>query len=176
MDLIVVFLSAVACPRGLWGLERKFGSYLRVVVHARGGRAKIGLKVHRREGIRKQTVKMAGDCAHGSYANTETFCPSEPWSDDARDGDGDAEKVEDSKPWPTRFEVRNGLLYRKKLERGFIHYREVLDEDQRHEAIGTIHRRLQAEQHHLTLEETYKCVAEHYWWEGMNITICPLTI
>lgn len=119
---------------------------------------------------------MAGDCTHTSYANTETFCPSEPWSDDARDVDVETKKVEDSKgrgnfkPWPTRFEVRNGLLYRKKLERGFILYREVLDEDQRHEAIGTIHRPLQSDQHHLSLEETYKCVAENYWWEGMNIT------
>lgn len=121
---------------------------------------------------------MAGDCTHTSYANTETFCPSEPWSDDV----GEAEKVEDLKGrgnfklWPPRFEVRNGLLYRKKLERGFIHYREVLDEDRRHEAIGTIHRRQQSGQHHLSLEETYKCVAENYWWEGMNITVCSLTI
>lgn len=125
---------------------------------------------------------MAGVCTHTSYANTETFCPSEPWSDDGRDGGGETENVEDSKgrgnfkPWPPRFEVRNGLLYRKKLERGFIHYREVLDEDRRHEAIGTIHRRQQAGQHHLSLEETYKCVAENYWWEGMNLTICSLTI
>lgn len=120
---------------------------------------------------------MAGDCTHTSYVKTETFCPSERWSGDVDVGDGEMEKVEDSKrrgtlkPWPPRFEIRNGLLYRKKLERGFIHYREVLDEDRRHEAIGTIHRRQLSDQHHLSLEETYKCVAENYWWEGMNIPI-----
>lgn len=125
---------------------------------------------------------MAGDCTHTSYVKPETFCPSEPWSDNVGLGDGKMKKVEDSKghgnlkPWPPRFEVRNGLLYRKKLERGFIHYREVLDEDRRHEAIGTIHRQQRSDQQHLSLEETYKCVAENYWWEGMNITICSLTI
>lgn len=123
---------------------------------------------------------MAGDSTRTSYAHTERFRPSERWSDD--DGDGETEKVEDAegrgnfKPWPPRFEVRNGLLYRKKLERGFIHYREVLDEERRYEAIGTIHRLQQCDQHHLSLEETYKCVAENYWWEGMNITICSLAI
>lgn len=113
-------------------------------------------------------VEMAGDCTHSSYAKPETF-----WSDDVGLGGGETKKVEDSKgrgnfkPWPPRFEVRNGLLYRKKLERGFVHYREVLDEDRRHEAIGTIHRQQRSDQHHLSLEETYKCVAENYWWEGM---------
>lgn len=65
-----------------------------------------------------------------------------------------------------------GLLYRKKLERGFINYREVLDEDRRHEAIATFHRRRRPGQRHLSLEETYKCVAENYWWEGMSISLC----
>lgn len=112
---------------------------------------------------------MAGDGTHTSYPNTEAFCPSEPWSDEVPGGD--SEGCGHLKAWPARFEVRNGLLYRKKLERGFIHYREVLDEDRRHEAIGTIHRRQRPDPHHLSLEETYKCVAENYWWEGMNITV-----
>uniref|UniRef100_A0A3Q0SH00 BTB domain-containing protein n=1 Tax=Amphilophus citrinellus TaxID=61819 RepID=A0A3Q0SH00_AMPCI len=67
-------------------------------------------------------------------------------------------------------EVIDGLLYRKKLERGFINYREVLNEDRRHEAISTFHRRRPG-QRHFSLEETYKCVAENYWWEGMYFQI-----
>lgn len=110
---------------------------------------------------------MAGDCTRSSFSNTGRF-----W-------DGDADKVGVSKgrgfskPRPPRFEVRNGLLYRKKLERGFIHYREVLDEDRRHEAIGTIHR---PDRRHLSLEETYRCVAENYWWEGTNARVLSLTV
>uniref|UniRef100_A0AAQ5YKS3 Uncharacterized protein n=1 Tax=Amphiprion ocellaris TaxID=80972 RepID=A0AAQ5YKS3_AMPOC len=70
--------------------------------------------------------------------------------------------------WSPNFEVIDGQLYRKKLERGYINYREVLNEDRRHEAISTFHRRRPG-QRHLSLEETYKCVAENYWWEGMII-------
>ncbi|KAM4731896.1 uncharacterized protein FYW61_009724 [Anableps anableps] len=70
----------------------------------------------------------------------------------------------------SNFEVMDGLLYRKKLERGFINYREVLNEDRRQEAISTFHRRRPG-QRHLSLEETYKCVAENYWWEGMYFQI-----
>uniref|UniRef100_A0A3B5QN10 BTB domain-containing protein n=1 Tax=Xiphophorus maculatus TaxID=8083 RepID=A0A3B5QN10_XIPMA len=69
----------------------------------------------------------------------------------------------------SNFEVMDGLLYRRKFERGFINYREVLGEDRRQEAISTFHRRRPG-QRHLSLEETYKCVAENYWWEGMLIT------
>lgn len=112
---------------------------------------------------------MAGDGTHTTYPKSETFSPSEPWSDEV--GGGDSKGYGRFNPWPPRFEVRDGLLYRKKLERGFILYREVLDEDRRHEAIATIHQRQRPHQHHLSLEETYKCVAESYWWEGMNITV-----
>ncbi|XP_038162701.1 zinc finger and BTB domain-containing protein 11 [Cyprinodon tularosa] len=70
----------------------------------------------------------------------------------------------------SNFEVIDGLLYRKKFEKGFIHYREVLGEDRRQEAISTFHRRRPG-QRHLSLEETYKCVAENYWWEGMYFQI-----
>lgn len=110
------------------------------------------------------------------YANAETFCPSKTWSDGDRERSGDVESVGNSlgRGLPARrspnFEMIDGLLYRKKLERGFINYREVLDDDRRHEAISTFHRR-RAGQRHLSLEETYKFVAENYWWEGMNITI-----
>lgn len=119
---------------------------------------------------------MAGDCSHTNdrYANLETFYPFKPWSGAA----GEMESVGISKGrgpparWAPNFEVIDGLLYRKKLERGFINYREVLDEDRRHEAISTFHRRQRPGQRHLSLEETYKCVAENYWWEGMDITVC----
>lgn len=125
-------------------------------------------------------VKMAGDCTHTNdrYANAETFCPSKPWSDGAGERAGEMESAGISKGrvptarWAPNFEVIDGLLYRKKLERGFINYREVLDEDRRHEAVSTFHRRQRPGQRHLSLEETYKCVAENYWWEGMNITAC----
>ncbi|XP_072300635.1 uncharacterized protein [Eucyclogobius newberryi] len=106
---------------------------------------------------------MAGDCAHSTaqYAHTEAFCPpGGPWSDpDMESG------VNPARSSPN-FEVIDGLLYRKKLERGFINYREVLDEDRRQEAIGTFHRR-RPDQRHLSLEETYKSVADNYWWDGM---------
>lgn len=117
---------------------------------------------------------MAGDCTHTSdhYANAETFCPSKPWSD--VDGEMEAAGISKGRGSPARcspnFEMIDGLLYRKKLERGFINYREVLDEDRRHEAISTFHRRRRPGQGHLSLEETYKCVAENYWWEGMEIS------
>lgn len=120
---------------------------------------------------------MAGDCAHTNarYADAETFCPSEPWSGGDRERSGEMEVSKGRGPPAPRsanFEVIDGLLYRKKLERGFINYREVLDEDRRPEALSTFHRRRRPGQRHLSLEETYKCVAENYWWEGMNITAC----
>uniref|UniRef100_A0A8C8DT72 BTB domain-containing protein n=1 Tax=Oryzias sinensis TaxID=183150 RepID=A0A8C8DT72_9TELE len=74
----------------------------------------------------------------------------------------------------TNFEVIDGVLYRKKLEKGFINYREVLRDDRRHEAISTFHQRRPG-QRHLSLEETYKCVADNYWWEGKelyNFVLC----
>lgn len=121
---------------------------------------------------------MAGDCTHSNvqYAHTDTFCPSEPWSDRDSDRTGGMESVgnwkgrgHSARPSPN-FEVIDGLLYRKKLERGFINYREVLEEDRRREAICTFHRRRPG-QRHLSLEETYKCVADNYWWEGMYFQI-----
>lgn len=122
-------------------------------------------------------VKMAGDCTHSNTHYAKTFCPSKPWSDgDRGERPGEMETVENSKgrgppaQWSPNFEVIDGVLYRKKLERGFINYREVLNEDRRHEAVSTFHRRRPG-QRHLSLEETYKCVAENYWWEGMYFQI-----
>lgn len=127
---------------------------------------------------KKKKINMAGDCTHNRarYAHTETFCPSRPWTDGDRERPGDAEAVGNSKGrghpsrWSPNFEVIDGLLYRKKLERGFINYREVLTEERRQEAISTFHQR-RAGQRHFSLEETYKCVAENYWWEGMYFQI-----
>ncbi|CAJ1079570.1 uncharacterized protein si:dkey-229b18.3 [Xyrichtys novacula] len=118
---------------------------------------------------------MAGDCTHTNahYSSAETLCPSKPWSD----GDGEMDAARNSEGrgpparWSPNFEVIDGMLYRKKLERGFINYREVLEEDRRHEALSTFHRRRGPGRHHLSLEETYKCVAENYWWEGMYFQI-----
>ncbi|XP_029936435.1 uncharacterized protein LOC115379732 isoform X2 [Myripristis murdjan] len=120
---------------------------------------------------------MAGDCTYNNahYGNTETFCPSKLWSDGDGAAAGEMDSVGNLKgrgptPRSPNFEVIDGLLYRKKLEKGFINYREVLHEDRRHEAISTFHRRRPGLRH-LSLEETYKCVAENYWWEGMYFQI-----
>ncbi|KAG7501493.1 hypothetical protein JOB18_000670 [Solea senegalensis] len=122
---------------------------------------------------------MAGDCTHITtrYTKSETFCPSKHWSngDKERPGNvnvsvGDPHALGPSTLLSPNFEVIDGILYRKKLEKGFINYREVLDEDRRHEAISTFHRRRPG-QRHLSLEETYKCVAENYWWDGMYFQI-----
>ncbi|KAM9851008.1 uncharacterized protein ACBR49_006311 isoform 2-T2 [Aulostomus maculatus] len=111
---------------------------------------------------------MAGDCTHmkAHYSNAETGCPSKPWLD----GKMESTSCGPSPLCSPNFEVIDGLLYRKKLERGFINYREVLADDRRHEAISTFHRRRPG-QRHLSLEETYKYVAENYWWEGMYFQI-----
>lgn len=115
---------------------------------------------------------MAGDCTHSGaqYAHTERFCLSKPWSDSDRELESKSEGRGPSTGLSPNFEVIDGLLYRKKLERGFINYREVLDEDRRQEAIATFHRR-RLGQRHLSLEETYKSVADNYWWEGMYFNI-----
>ncbi|XP_029968118.1 uncharacterized protein LOC115403392 isoform X2 [Salarias fasciatus] len=121
---------------------------------------------------------MAGDCTHNRarYAHAEAFCPSKPWTDGDRERPGATEAVGNSKGrghpsrWSPNFEVIDGLLYRKKLERGFVNYREVLSEDRRQEAISSFHRRRPG-QRHFSLEETYRCVAENYWWEGMYFQI-----
>ncbi|XP_062258629.1 uncharacterized protein si:dkey-229b18.3 isoform X1 [Platichthys flesus] len=119
---------------------------------------------------------MAGDCTNNQYANSGAFDRSKPWADgdSVRTGDGEAVGVSPGRGPRARrspnFELIDGLLYRKKLEKGFINYREVLDEDRRHEAVSTFHRRRPG-QRHFSQEETYKCVAENYWWEGMYFQI-----
>lgn len=109
---------------------------------------------------------MAGDRTHASdrYAKAEALCLSRPWWDGAPEIDSPSV----SRERVPKFRVVNGLLYRKRLERGLVHYREVLDEDRRHEVVSTLHRR--PAQRHLSLAETYKRVAEHYWWEGTIVS------
>lgn len=65
------------------------------------------------------------------------------------------------------FDVISGSLYRKKLENGFVQYREVLAEDKRLQSIATFHGKRRGKSHH-TLEDTYRLVAEQYWWEGLS--------
>ncbi|KAM8857163.1 uncharacterized protein ACB058_008932 [Synchiropus picturatus] len=104
---------------------------------------------------------MATSCTHAAAPFTRT---SRSWLHT------DRSRTRAQTPGSPNFEVIDGMLYRRKLEKGFINYREVLEEERRHEAICSFHRR-RAGQRHLTLEETYKCVAENYWWEGMYFQI-----
>ncbi|KAK6315130.1 hypothetical protein J4Q44_G00146590 [Coregonus suidteri] len=119
---------------------------------------------------------MAGDCNYKMhYVNDDTFSPSKPLRDQVRvlAVEPDAPSVlqgSGSVYCSPNFEMIDGLLYRKKLERGFIHYREVLDEDRRLGAIATFHGRRPGTCHH-SLEDTYRSVAENYWWEGMYFQI-----
>ncbi|XP_062862606.1 uncharacterized protein si:dkey-229b18.3 [Trichomycterus rosablanca] len=68
------------------------------------------------------------------------------------------------------FETICGSLYRKKLEKGQVQYREVLAEDKRLQLIQAFHVKTPGAPHH-TLEDTYRLVAEHYWWEGMYFQV-----
>ncbi|XP_058643032.1 uncharacterized protein si:dkey-229b18.3 isoform X2 [Onychostoma macrolepis] len=58
----------------------------------------------------------------------------------------------------------------RKLEKGFVQYREVLAEDKRLQSIAAFHEKGPGKSHH-TLEDTYRLVAEHYWWEGMYFQV-----
>ncbi|XP_041936727.1 uncharacterized protein si:dkey-229b18.3 [Alosa sapidissima] len=119
---------------------------------------------------------MAGDCTYNThYANDDTFGTIK------QSADGQQELVRDvngvrtaqgsvSSPPSPYFEEIGGSLYRKKLERGFVQYREVLAEEKRLNAIATFHQKRPGRRHH-TLEDTYRFVAEHYWWEGMYLQV-----
>ncbi|XP_062313172.1 uncharacterized protein si:dkey-229b18.3 isoform X1 [Osmerus eperlanus] len=118
---------------------------------------------------------MAGDCTYTHYRNDDTLCLSKALSDRAQELMIETDNTCDligrgSMACSPNFEIIDGLQYRKKLEQGFIHYREVLDQDRRHGAISTFHRRRPGTRH-LSLEETYKAVAENYWWDGMYFHI-----
>uniref|UniRef100_A0A8C9VUF1 BTB domain-containing protein n=1 Tax=Scleropages formosus TaxID=113540 RepID=A0A8C9VUF1_SCLFO len=88
-----------------------------------------------------------------------------------REGEPDTkESASKEVPSSPYFEVIDGVLYRKKLEKGFINYREVLDKERRQNAIATFHHKRPGSRHH-TLEDTYRYVAENYWWEGSGLTL-----
>lgn len=121
---------------------------------------------------------MAGDCTYNThYANDDTFGTIKQSSDGQQDLVRDVNGVRTvqgtaSSPPSPYFEEIGGSLYRKKLERGFVQYREVLAEDKRLNAIATFHQKRPGRRHH-TLEDTYRFVAEHYWWEGkLFISLC----
>ncbi|XP_070694445.1 uncharacterized protein [Pempheris klunzingeri] len=114
---------------------------------------------------------MAGDCSHTSACYTNAEMDGDPEGAAQMESAGISKGRGHPAAGSPNFEVIDGLLYRKKLERGFINYREVLDEDRRTEALSTFHRRRRTGRGHLSLEETYKCVAENYWWEGMYFQI-----
>ncbi|XP_048458954.1 uncharacterized protein LOC109930483 isoform X3 [Rhincodon typus] len=68
------------------------------------------------------------------------------------------------------YELIDGTLYRKRLERGATSYTEVLvapAEEQRRAVIAAFHQQPAPGHRHCTMEETYKNVSENYWWEGM---------
>lgn len=105
---------------------------------------------------------MAGDCTYNThYVNDDTFGTIKQSADRHEPADVSGVRAAPS-PY---FEEIGGSLYRKKLERGFVQYREVLIEEKRLNAIATFHQKRPGRRHH-TLEDTYRFVAEHYWWEG----------
>lgn len=119
---------------------------------------------------------MAGDCTFNTrYANDDTFGTIKQPEDGQLQPLGNVNGVRtlqstvNSPPSPY-FEEIGGSLYRKKLERGFVQYREVLADEKRLNAIATFHQKRPGRRHH-TLEDTYRFVAEHYWWEGMYLQV-----
>ncbi|XP_072369437.1 uncharacterized protein [Scyliorhinus torazame] len=68
------------------------------------------------------------------------------------------------------YELIDGTLYRKRLERGATSYTEVLlaaAQEQRRDVIAAFHQQPAPGHRHCTMEETYRNVSENYWWEGM---------
>lgn len=109
---------------------------------------------------------MASECTYSAqYDTDDTFRSSER----ERYVNGGSASVASS----AFFEVIGGSLYRRKLEKGFVQYREVLAEDKRLQSIATFHVKGPGKSHH-TLEDTYRLVAEHYWWEGLSFSLTVL--
>ncbi|XP_048878879.1 zinc finger and BTB domain-containing protein 11 [Brienomyrus brachyistius] len=121
---------------------------------------------------------MAGDCTHNTkYVKDDDNLGSRHalvTKGEPAGGPDAADAVKESTSKDATlspyFEVIDGVLYRKKLEKGYIHYREVLGKDRRLKAIATFHHKRAGKRHH-TLEDTYRHVAENYWWEGMYFQI-----
>ncbi|XP_061081504.1 proline-rich protein 36-like isoform X2 [Conger conger] len=121
---------------------------------------------------------MAGDCAYEThYVNDDTFGNKQLFGRnqelivdgilDTAKGGSKSIKAVVSSPY---FEIIDGVLYRKKLERGYIRYREVLDRNRQRSTIAAFHEEPPGKRHH-TLDDTYRTVADNYWWEGMYFHI-----
>ncbi|XP_058248805.1 uncharacterized protein si:dkey-229b18.3 [Hemibagrus wyckioides] len=112
---------------------------------------------------------MAGECTYSARdAADDTLCPRE--RQEHYPGYLSGASSSSSASSSPFFETIGGFLYRKKLENGFVQYREVLDEDKRLHSIQAFHAGTPGRPHH-TLEDTYRLVAEHYWWEGMYLQV-----
>ncbi|XP_041115220.1 uncharacterized protein LOC121320712 [Polyodon spathula] len=112
---------------------------------------------------------MAGDCVYNKHCTKEATSFSKKHLLDCKQeagGDVSIDSVGEKALSSPFYEVIDGVLYRKKLEKGYINYREVLDADRRLGAIATFHQKRNGALH-LALEDTYRFVAENYWWEGM---------
>lgn len=111
---------------------------------------------------------MASECTYSAqYDTDDTFRSSKLSADEPRERAGYVNGGCASISSSAFFEVIGGSLYRRKLEKGFVQYREVLAEDKRLQSIATFHEKRLGKSHH-TLEDTYRLVAEHYWWEGLS--------
>lgn len=114
---------------------------------------------------------MSSECTYNAQCSTDdTFRTTKLTAHEQRERAGYANGGGAPVKSSAFFEVIGGFLYRKKLEKGFIQYREVLAEDKRLQSIATFHEKKQGKSHH-TLEDTYRLVAEHYWWEGMYFQV-----
>lgn len=116
---------------------------------------------------------MAGECTYNPQCTgDDTLCTAKHTTG-YLNGVSAAKSYSSSSPPSSSspfFETIGGSLYRKKLEKGGVHYREVLAEDKRLKSIEAFHSRTNGKPHH-TLEDTYRLVAEHYWWEGMYFQV-----
>ncbi|XP_053483624.1 uncharacterized protein si:dkey-229b18.3 [Ictalurus furcatus] len=114
---------------------------------------------------------MAGECTYSARdAADDTLCPRERQERFSSSSSSSSSSSLPAAPSSPFFETIGGFLYRKKLEKGFVQYREVLAEDKRLHSIQAFHARTPGSLHH-TLEDTYRLVAEHYWWEGMYFQV-----
>ncbi|KAJ8389733.1 hypothetical protein AAFF_G00114390 [Aldrovandia affinis] len=124
---------------------------------------------------------MAGDCAYEThYVNDDTFGNKQLLGRQQElvvdsgippsTATGSGKRIEVAAASSPNFELIDGVLHRKKLERGYINYREVLDRGGRHDAIAACHREPPGRRHR-TLDDTYRTVSERYWWEGMYFHI-----
>ncbi|XP_076857728.1 uncharacterized protein LOC143511894 [Brachyhypopomus gauderio] len=119
---------------------------------------------------------MAGErTSSAHYAGDDTFCTTKHPADRQQELAGYLNGVGAAQTCPTvapssLFEMIGGSLFRKKLEKGCVQYREVLAEDKRLKSIEAFHTKIPGKLHH-TLEDTYRLVAEHYWWEGMYFQV-----